>query len=67
MTTAGLVARPATDPRSRYYLCYAPHENPGGICVAYKRNGTQGGVEYMFYKAGPRLQARICIARAVPA
>ncbi|MEU4422084.1 hypothetical protein AB0F81_15775 [Actinoplanes sp. NPDC024001] len=27
--------------------------------------GTDGGVEYMFYEAGPRLSARICIARAV--
>ncbi|WP_250036237.1 hypothetical protein [Paractinoplanes maris] len=27
--------------------------------------GTDGGVEYMFYEAGPRLNARICIARAV--
>ncbi|WP_431926172.1 hypothetical protein [Nonomuraea jabiensis] len=23
------------NPRSRYYLYYAPHENPGGICVAF--------------------------------
>lgn len=22
-------------PRARYYLYYAPHENPGGICVAF--------------------------------
>ncbi|MEW1838429.1 hypothetical protein AB0392_10790 [Nonomuraea angiospora] len=35
--------------------------------VAAPSFGTQGGVEYMFYEAGPRLQARICIARAVPA
>jgi hypothetical protein len=27
--------------------------------------GTDGGVEYMFYEAGARLNARICIARAV--
>jgi Fe-S cluster biosynthesis and repair protein YggX len=27
--------------------------------------GTDGGTEYMFYEAGPRLSARICIARAV--
>ena len=26
--------------------------------------GTDGGVEYMFYEAGARLNARICIARA---
>jgi hypothetical protein len=26
--------------------------------------GTDGGKEYMFYEAGPRLEARICIARA---
>jgi hypothetical protein len=26
--------------------------------------GTDGGVEYMFYEAGARLDARICIARA---
>jgi Fe-S cluster biosynthesis and repair protein YggX len=26
--------------------------------------GTDGGVEYMFYEAGPRLSARICIAKA---
>jgi hypothetical protein len=27
--------------------------------------GTEAGVEYMFYEAGQRLNARICIARAV--
>ncbi|GIG88058.1 glycoside hydrolase family protein [Plantactinospora endophytica] len=27
--------------------------------------GTDGGVEYMLYEAGPRLDARICVARAV--
>jgi hypothetical protein len=27
--------------------------------------GTDGGVEYMFYEAGPRLQATIAVARAV--
>ncbi|WP_431926170.1 hypothetical protein [Nonomuraea jabiensis] len=35
--------------------------------VAAPSFGTQGGVEFMFYEAGPRLQARIRIARAVPA
>lgn len=33
--------------------------------VAAPSFGTQDGVEYMFYEAGPRLNARICIARAV--
>lgn len=28
-------------PRARYYLYYAPHENPGGICLAY--GNTLGG------------------------
>ncbi|WP_426504004.1 twin-arginine translocation signal domain-containing protein [Dactylosporangium sp. McL0621] len=27
--------------------------------------GTDGGVEYMFYEAGPRLQATIAVARAI--
>jgi hypothetical protein len=33
--------------------------------VAAPSFGTEGGTEYMFYEAGPRLSARICIARAV--
>ncbi|MGK5731697.1 hypothetical protein [Streptomyces sp. URMC 124] len=27
--------------------------------------GSEGGTDYMFYEAGPRWNARICIARAV--
>ncbi|MEV4765218.1 hypothetical protein AB0J89_21635 [Micromonospora chokoriensis] len=33
--------------------------------VASPSFGTDGGVSYMIYEAGPRLGARICIARAV--
>ncbi|MFY1593558.1 hypothetical protein [Micromonospora sp. WMMD737] len=33
--------------------------------VASPTFGTDGGVEYMLYEAGPRLDARICVARAV--
>lgn len=33
--------------------------------VAAPSFGTQDGVDYMFYEAGQRLHARICIARAV--
>jgi hypothetical protein len=32
--------------------------------VAAPSFGTEAGIGYMFYEAGPRLQARICIARA---
>lgn len=32
--------------------------------VASPSFGTENGAEYMFYEAGPRLSARICIARA---
>ncbi|MEV0221016.1 hypothetical protein [Streptomyces sp. NPDC050704] len=34
--------------------------------VAAPSFGTDNGTEYMFYEAGSRLDARICIARAVP-
>ncbi|MFT3784211.1 MAG: DNRLRE domain-containing protein [Nibricoccus sp.] len=27
-----------TNPKGTYYLFYAPHNNPGGICVAYSNN-----------------------------
>ncbi|PSK67132.1 hypothetical protein B0E53_00860 [Micromonospora sp. MH33] len=33
--------------------------------VAAPAFGTDGGVQYMRYEAGPRLDARICVARAV--
>jgi hypothetical protein len=33
--------------------------------VASPAFGTDGGVSFMLYEAGPRLQARICVARAV--
>ncbi|MEV0734263.1 MULTISPECIES: hypothetical protein [Polymorphospora] len=33
--------------------------------VASPAFGTDGGVSYMIYEAGPRLGARICVARAV--
>lgn len=33
--------------------------------VAAPSFGTEGGTSYLFYEAGPRLKARLCIARAV--
>ncbi|MEH1013264.1 hypothetical protein V6U90_09145 [Micromonospora sp. CPCC 206060] len=33
--------------------------------VAAPTFGTDGGVSYMVYEAGPRLDARICVARAI--
>jgi hypothetical protein len=33
--------------------------------VASPAFGTDGGVQYMIYEAGPRLDARICVARAI--
>jgi hypothetical protein len=42
---------------------YSPAASDNGRAAA-PSFGTDGGVPYMFYEAGPRLQARICIARA---
>jgi hypothetical protein len=42
---------------------YSPIASDNGRAAA-PSFGTDGGVEYMFYEAGPRLSARICIARA---
>ena len=43
---------------------HAPAASDNGRCAA-PSFGTDNGVQYMFYEAGPRLSARICIARAV--
>ncbi|MCZ7423340.1 MULTISPECIES: hypothetical protein [unclassified Micromonospora] len=43
---------------------HAPIASDNGR-VAAPAFGTDGGVSYMIYEAGPRLDARICIARAV--
>ncbi|MEV6302206.1 hypothetical protein AB0M02_22510 [Actinoplanes sp. NPDC051861] len=43
---------------------YSPVASDNGRAAA-PSFGTDGGVQYMFYEAGPRLSARICIARAV--
>lgn len=43
---------------------HSPIASDNGRCAA-PSFGTDRGVEYMFYEAGPRLSARICIARAV--
>jgi hypothetical protein len=43
---------------------HAPVASDNGRAAA-PSFGTDGGREYMFYEAGPRLGARICIARAV--
>ncbi|WP_309148193.1 hypothetical protein, partial [Micromonospora endophytica] len=42
---------------------HAPIASDNGR-VASPAFGTDGGVSYMIYEAGPRLNARICIARA---
>ena len=42
---------------------YSPGASDNGRAAA-PSFGTDGGTPYMFYEAGPRLQARICIARA---
>jgi Fe-S cluster biosynthesis and repair protein YggX len=43
---------------------YSPIASDNGRAAA-PSFGTDGGVQYMFYEAGARLSARICIARAV--
>ncbi|MFD1933401.1 MULTISPECIES: hypothetical protein [Nonomuraea] len=35
-----------SDARARYYLYYAPHENPGGICVAFSDSLNREFVEH---------------------
>ncbi|GAA0807771.1 hypothetical protein [Spirilliplanes yamanashiensis] len=42
---------------------HSPIASDQGRCAA-PSFGTDNGVQYMFYEAGPRLSARICIARA---
>jgi Fe-S cluster biosynthesis and repair protein YggX len=42
---------------------YSPIASDNGRAAA-PSFGTDGGVEYMFYEAGQRLSARICIAKA---
>jgi hypothetical protein len=42
--------------RARYYLYYAPHENPGGICVAYS-NTLEG--PFTEYPANPIIDNRL--------
>lgn len=39
-----------TSPLGRYYLYYAPHENPGGICLAY---GNSLGGQFTEYPNNP--------------
>jgi hypothetical protein len=43
---------------------YSPIASDNGRAAA-PSFGTDGGVQYMFYEAGARLSARICIARAI--
>ena len=43
---------------------YSPIASDNGRAAA-PSFGTDGGLQYMFYEAGARLSARICIARAV--
>jgi hypothetical protein len=42
--------------RAKYYLYYAPHENPGGICVAYS-NSLEG--PFTEYNANPLIDNRL--------
>lgn len=55
----------AFDRENHLGVFHAPIASDDGR-VAAPSFGTDNGTEYMFYEAGPRLQARICIARAVP-
>jgi len=54
----------ALDRENHLGVFYSPAATDNGRAAA-PSFGTDGGVEYMFYEAGPRLNARICIARAV--
>ncbi|MFI2371865.1 hypothetical protein [Streptomyces sp. NPDC018833] len=53
----------AFDKENHLGVFHAPAPSDNGR-VAAPSFGTEDGVEYMFYEAGPRLGARICIARA---
>ncbi|MCM4085003.1 twin-arginine translocation signal domain-containing protein [Paractinoplanes hotanensis] len=53
----------ALDRENHLGVFYSPAATDNGRAAA-PSFGTDGGVEYMFYEAGPRLNARICIARA---
>ncbi|WP_230465434.1 hypothetical protein [[Actinomadura] parvosata] len=55
---------PAFDKEVHLGVFHSPIASDGGR-VAAPSFGSQDGVEYMFYEAGPRLSARIRIARAV--
>ncbi|MCY1141994.1 hypothetical protein OWR29_28710 [Actinoplanes sp. Pm04-4] len=54
----------AFDRENHLGVFYSPAASDNGRAAA-PSFGTDGGVQYMFYEAGPRLNARICIARAV--
>lgn len=45
-----------SNPRARYYLYYAPHEKPGGICVAYA-NSLNG--PFTEYAANPLIDNKL--------
>lgn len=53
----------AFDRENHLGVFYSPAPTDNGRAAA-PSFGTDGGVQYMFYEAGPRLNARICIARA---
>ncbi|MGX6602426.1 hypothetical protein ACWKSP_09870 [Micromonosporaceae bacterium Da 78-11] len=54
---------PAFDRENHLGVFYTPVASDNGRAAA-PSFGTDGGVNYMFYEAGARLNARICIARA---
>nr|WP_221376328.1 twin-arginine translocation signal domain-containing protein [Actinoplanes polyasparticus] len=54
----------ALDRENHLGVFHSPAATDNGRAAA-PSFGTDGGVEYMFYEAGPRLNARICIARAI--
>ncbi len=53
----------AFDRENHLGVFYSPAASDNGRAAA-PSFGTDGGSQYMFYEAGPRLNARICIARA---
>jgi Fe-S cluster biosynthesis and repair protein YggX len=53
----------AFDRENHLGVFYSPIASDNGRAAA-PSFGTDGGVPYMFYEAGPRLRGRICIARA---
>jgi Fe-S cluster biosynthesis and repair protein YggX len=53
----------AFDRENHLGVFYSPIASDNGRAAA-PSFGTDGGTPYMFYEAGPRLQARVCIARA---